>query len=318
MFLLNNMKLLIQIPCYNEEKTLQMVIKDLPVKIDGIDIIEYLIINDGSTDKTVEIANNIGVHHIVNIPRNKGLANAFKVGIAESLKIGADIIVNTDGDNQYNGQDIEKLVGPILKGEADIVIGARPIDDIQHFSWTKKKLQRVGTWVVKSISKTDIIDATSGFRAYSRKAALEINVFNKYTYTLETIIQAGMKDMSIISVPVRVNNQLRQSRLMKSIPEYIKKSAITLIRIFILYKPLKFFFSIATVIFAVGSIIGFRFLYYFFLGSGNGHIQSLIFSSILLISAFNTYLIGIISDLLAKNRVILEEIQANLRSKNKE
>ena len=312
------MKLLIQIPCYNEEKTLQMVIKDLPVKIDGIDIIEYLIINDGSTDKTVEIANNIGVHHIVNIPRNKGLANAFKVGIAESLKIGADIIVNTDGDNQYNGQDIEKLVGPILKGEADIVIGARPIDDIQHFSWTKKKLQRVGTWVVKSISKTDIIDATSGFRAYSRKAALEINVFNKYTYTLETIIQAGMKDMSIISVPVRVNNQLRQSRLMKSIPEYIKKSAITLIRIFILYKPLKFFFSIATVIFAVGSIIGFRFLYYFFLGSGNGHIQSLIFSSILLISAFNTYLIGIISDLLAKNRVILEEIQANLRSKNKE
>ena len=307
------MKLIIQIPCYNEAETLEVALNDLPKQIDGIDEIEYLIINDGSKDNTVEVAKNWGVHYVVNFKCNKGLAKGFMAGLGACLRQGADIIVNTDADNQYCGADIEKLVRPILDGKADIVIGERPIDDTEHFSPLKKKLQHIGSWTVRVASKTDVPDAPSGFRAYSRQAALKMNVVNEYTYTLETIVQAGRNKMAITSVPIRTNPELRKSRLFNSMFGYIKKSMLTIIRAFMMYKPLRFFTIIGSVIFLIGLILGIRFLVFVFMGESGGHIQSLILASTLLLLGFQTFISGLQADLIASNRKLLEDIQERVR-----
>ena len=300
------MKLIIQIPCYNEAETLEVALNDLPKQIDGIDEIEYLIINDGSKDNTVEVAKNWGVHYVVNFKCNKGLAKGFMAGLDACLRQGADIIVNTDADNQYCGADIEKLVRPILDGKADIVIGERPIDDTEHFSPLKKKLQHIGSWTVRVASKTDVPDAPSGFRAYSRQAALKMNVVNEYTYTLETIVQAGRNKMAITSVPIRTNPELRKSRLFNSMFGYIKKA-------FMMYKPLRFFTIIGSTIFLIGLILGIRFLVFVFMGESGGHIQSLILASTLLLLGFQTFISGLQADLIASNRKLLEDIQERVR-----
>ena len=307
------MKLIIQIPCYNEAETLEVALNDLPKQIDGIDEIEYLIINDGSKDNTVEVAKNWGVHYVVNFKCNKGLAKGFMAGLDACLRQGADIIVNTDADNQYCGADIEKLVRPILDGKADIVIGERPINDTEHFSPLKKKLQHIGSWTVRVASKTDVPDAPSGFRAYSRQAALKMNVVNEYTYTLETIVQAGRNKMAITSVPIRTNPELRKSRLFNSMFGYIKKSMLTIIRAFMMYKPLRFFTIIGSTIFLIGLILGIRFLVFVFMGESGGHIQSLILASTLLLLGFQTFISGLQADLIASNRKLLEDIQERVR-----
>lgn len=307
------MKLIIQIPCLNEAETLEIALNDLPKHIDGIDEIEYLIINDGSVDNTVEVAKNWGVHHIVSFKRNKGLAKGFMAGIDACLKNGADIIVNTDADNQYCGEDIEKLVRPILDGKADIVIGERPIDDTEHFSPLKKKLQHFGSYIVRKASKTDIPDAPSGFRAFSREAAMHINVMNNYTYTLETIVQAGRSSWAITSVPIRTNGELRKSRLFHSMGAYVKRSMITIIRAYMMYRPLTFFSVLGLIPFTGGFLIGVRFLIYWLKGSGSGHIQSLIFASTLMLLGFMTFIVGLQADVIANNRKILEDIQYRIR-----
>lgn len=307
------MKLIIQIPCYNEEKTLEVALNDLPRHIDGIDEIEYLIINDGSKDKTVEVALNWGVHHVVSFTQNKGLAKGFMAGLDACLQYGADIIVNTDADDQYCGEDIEKLVRPILDGQADIVIGERPIDQTEHFSPLKKKLQHLGSWVVRKASNTDIPDAPSGFRAFSREAALHINVINEYTYTLETIVQAGHNKMAIISVPVRTNAELRPSRLFSSMYSYIKKSMLTIIRAYLMYKPLRFFTFMGMIPFCIGLVLGIRYVVFICIGLAGGHVQSLILASTLMLLGAMCWMIGIQADLIAANRKILEEIQYRIR-----
>lgn len=301
------MKLIIQIPCFNEEETLPCTVKDLPKEIDGIDEIEYLIINDGSTDQTVAVARELGLHHIVSFPNNRGLARGFMAGIDACLKLGADIIVNTDGDNQYKAEFIEELIQPILKNEADVVVGDRQIDKIAHFSFMKKKLQKIGSGVVRMASGCNVIDTTSGFRAYSRDAAMRLNVVSEYSYTLETIIDVGRKKMAIKCVPVRVNDPTRKSRLFKSIPSYISKSASTIIRTYTMYKPLKVFLSIGFVFFMVGFAIGLRFLYFVHLGQGAGNIQSLILAAILIIIAVQLAAFGILSDAIAAIRKINDE-----------
>lgn len=307
------MKLIIQIPCYNEAETLEIALNDLPKHIDGIDVIEYLIINDGSSDNTVEVAKNWGVHYIVNFKNNKGLARGFMAGLDACLRNGADIIVNTDADNQYCGADIEKLVRPILNGEAGMVIGERPIDQTEHFSPLKKKLQHLGSWVVRKASKTNIPDAPSGFRAYSRHTAMRLNVVNEYTYTLETIVQAGRQKMAIKSVPIRTNAELRPSRLFSSMFGYIKKSVVTIGRALMMYKPLRVFLSIATVFGLLGVILSVRYLCFFFTGSGAGHVQSLILASMSIIIAVLCAVIGLLADVISANRKLLEEIQFKLR-----
>ncbi len=307
------MKLIIQIPCYNEEKTLPITLKELPRHVPGFDKVEWLIIDDGSTDKTVEIAKAFGVDHIIRHPKNLGLAKVFMTGLDACLRLGADVIVNTDADNQYCADDIPKLVKPILDGKAEMVIGVRPIEKIKHFSTTKKFLSKIGSWVVRIASRTNISDAPSGFRAISKEAALRLNVFNEYTYTLETIIQAGQKNMAVASVPIRVNKELRPSRLIKSIPSYIKRSIITIIRIFVVYRPFRFFFTIGSILFGFGFLLGLRFLYYYFTGNGSGHIQSVILAGVLLGMGFQTILVAFLADLLAVNRKLLEEVQYRLR-----
>lgn len=307
------MKLIIQIPCYNEEKTLPLTFADLPKQIDGIDEIEYLIINDGSKDKTVEVAKKLGINHIVSFKQNKGLARGFMAGIDACLRLGADIIVNTDADNQYCGYDIENLVRPILNNEADIVIGERPIDTTEHFSWKKKKFQRLGSWVVRMASSTDIPDAPSGFRAYSREVAMKLNVINEYTYTLETIIQAGRNKAAMKSVPIRTNAETRKSRLFGSMWGYIKRSASTIIRSFMMYKPLKFFGAIGSIIFILGFALGIRYLIFLFRDSNTGHVQSLILAAILMMIGFQTIVTGLQADLIAANRRIMEDIQFRVR-----
>jgi glycosyltransferase involved in cell wall biosynthesis len=307
------MKLIIQIPCYNEENTLVKTYADLPRQIGGIDTIEYLIINDGSTDRTIAIAKELGIHHIVNFKNNKGLAQGFMAGIDACLRLGAGIIVNTDADNQYCGADIEKLVRPILDGKADIVIGERPIDKTEHFSAAKKKFQRIGSWVVRIASKTDIPDAPSGFRAYSREAALRINVINEYTHTLETIIQAGHNKMAITSIPIRTNPETRKSRLFKSMWAYINRSASVILRSFMMYKPLKFFSIIGIILFLPGSAFVIRFLVYFFLGQSDGHIQSLVLSIALMIIGVQCGIAGLQADLVAANRKLLEDVQYRVK-----
>jgi glycosyltransferase involved in cell wall biosynthesis len=308
------MKLIIQIPCYNESKSLPIALADLPKSIPGIDRIEILVINDGSADDTVEVARRNGVHHVVGFRTNQGLARAFMLGIHSCLQRGADIIVNTDADNQYCGADIAKLVQPIVDGRADLVIGARPISEIQHFSPVKKLLQKFGSWAVRRVSGTSVADAPSGFRAISRETALALNVFSNYTYTLETIIQAGQKNMSVVSVPIRVNGELRPSRLVRSIPSYVRRSIFTMFRIFIVYQPLRFFVTIGLFPFTLGLAIGLRFLYYIAFRQGEGHVQSLILAAVLLIMGFLTFLLAIISDLLSVNRKLLEELQRHQRA----
>ncbi len=307
------MKLIIQIPCYNEAETLEIALNDLPHQIEGIDTIEYLIINDGSRDNTVEVARKWGVHYVVNFTKNKGLAKGFMAGIDACLKNGADIIVNTDADNQYCGEDIEKLVRPILNGETDIVIGERPIDQTEHFSPLKKKLQHFGSWVVRKASKANIPDAPSGFRAYSREAAMCLNVTNEYTYTLETIVQAGREKIPMMSVPIRTNGELRPSRLFHSMFGYVKKSMLTIIRAYIMYKPLKFFTILGSVPFLIGFGIGVRFLVYMYTGQSDGHVQSLILASTLLMLGFMTYVVGFQADTIAANRKILEDVQYHVK-----
>lgn len=307
------MKLIIQIPCYNEAETLEVALNDLPKHIDGIDEIEYLIINDGSKDNTVEVAMNWGVNYVVSFTRNKGLAKGFMAGIEACLEHGADIIVNTDADNQYCGEDIETIVRPILEGRADIVIGERPIDQTAHFSPLKKKLQHFGSWVVRKASHTDIPDAPSGFRAYSREAALRINVVNEYTYTLETIVQAGRTRMAIMSVPIRTNAELRPSRLFSSMFGYVKKSMVTIIRAYVMYKPLRFFTYLGLIPFICGVGIGMRYIVLICMGVAKGHIQSLILASMLILLGVMCEVIGVLADVIAANRKILEDIQYNVR-----
>lgn len=307
------MKLIIQIPCYNEAETLHVAYNHLPKHIDGIDEIETLIINDGSKDNTVAEARRLGVDHIVSFKRNKGLARGFMAGLDACLHLGADIIVNTDADDQYYGPDIEKLVRPIVNRETDIVIGERPIDDTEHFSWRKKKFQHLGSWVVRVASNSDIPDAPSGFRAYSREAALRMNVTNEYTYTLETIIQAGRNKIAMTSVPIRTNPELRESRLFKSMGAYMKRSATVIVRSFIMYKPLFFFTIIGTIFELLGLALGIRYLYYFFTAGGSGHVQSLLLAVTLLMIGVQTLFMGFQADMISQNRKLLEDIQYRVR-----
>jgi glycosyltransferase involved in cell wall biosynthesis len=303
------MKLIIQIPCFNEEETLSITLEALPRHVPGFDVVEWLIIDDGSEDNTVGVAKQFGVDHVVRHTGNKGLAKAFMSGLDACLELGADVIVNTDADNQYNADDIPALTLPILENRAELVVGARPISTIEHFSIAKKVLQKIGSWVVRVASNTDIPDAPSGFRAISRNAAQRLMVFNDYTYTLETIIQAGQKNMAIISVPIRVNEDLRPSKLVKSIPSYIKRSIITIIRIFIIYRPFSFFGTLGAALFGAGFLVGMRFLLKYFGGEGDGHVQSLILASVLMGMGFQTLLIAFVADLLAANRKIMEDVR---------
>ena len=302
-------KLIIQIPCYNESETLAVALAELPRSVPGFDRVEWLIIDDGSTDNTAEVARANGVDHIVRHPGNRGLAHAFMTGINACLRLGADVIVNTDADNQYVAADIPLLTEPVLQDRADMVIGARPISEIEHFSPAKKLLQKLGSWVVRVTSKTDVADAPSGFRAISRTAAQQFVVFNNYTYTLETIIQAGRKNMRVESVPIRVNGDLRPSRLVKSIPSYIKRSIFTIVRIFVVYQPARFFGTIAGVLLLAGFLIGLRFLYHYFTGDGSGRVQSLILAGALLTMGFQSVLVAFLADVIAANRRLLEDIR---------
>lgn len=307
------MKLIIQIPCLNEAGTLAIALQALPRQVPGFDAVEWLIIDDGSSDDTVRVAQENGVDHIVRHTRNQGLARGFMTGLDACLRLGADVIVNTDADNQYNAQDIPLLTAPIVAGTADIVVGARPIETIAHFSPLKKLLQKLGSWVVRVASNTDIPDAPSGFRAIGRMAAQRLVVFNDYTYTLETIIQAGQKNMAITSVPIRVNGDLRPSRLVKSISSYIKRSIVTILRIFIIYQPFKFFISIGSILFGLGFLIGLRFLWRYFHGEGSGNVQSLILAGVLLGMGFQTFLVAFLADLLAANRKLMEDMRFELK-----
>jgi len=307
------LKLIIQIPCYNEEKTLPATVADLPRKIDGIDTIEYLIVNDGSKDRTVEVAREVGVHHIVSFKANRGLARAFETGIDACLRLGADIIVNTDADNQYNGADIEKLIEPILQSKAEIVVGERPIDKTEHFSKTKKRMQKFGSLIVRIASGVKIPDAPSGFRALSREAALRSNVINEYTYTLETIIQAGRNRIPITSVPVRTNPETRESRLIKSMTTYIKRSALVIIRSFMMYRPLKFFSIVGGIVSAVGLAFIIRWLILSSFGQSGGNVQSLILATMMIIIGVQFIVAGLQADVFAANRKILEDVQYRVR-----
>ena len=307
------MKLIIQIPCFNEAETLEVTLNDLPKHIDGIDEIEYLIIDDGSHDNTAEVAKKWGVHYVVRFRRNKGLAKGFMAGLDACLKNGADIIVNTDADNQYCGADIETLVRPILDKKAHIVIGERPIDDTEHFTPLKKKLQHFGSWVVRKASKTTIPDAPSGFRAYSREAAMRINVINDYTYTLETIVQSGREKMAVMSVPIRTNPELRESQLFHSMWGYIKKSMLTIVRTYLMYRPLYFFFMLGSILALVGVGFFVRYFVFFCSGEGGGHLQSLILASTLLIVGFQTIVVGLLGDVISANRKILQDVQYHVR-----
>lgn len=302
------MKLIVQIPCLNEEETLPATVADIPRAIPGVDVVELLIIDDGSTDKTVDIARELGVQHIVRFTQNRGLAAAFATGLDACLKLGADIIVNTDGDNQYAGSDIPNLIAPILAGQADIVIGNRETDTIAHFSPTKKRLQKLGSWVVRQASDTDIPDTTSGFRAYSRDAALRINVTTDYSYTLETIIQAGKQHLAVGHVPVGTNPKLRDSRLFGSTWSYLSRSAATIMRIYTMYEPLRVFVTAGVLLLLGGLALSLRYLYFVYLGEGTGHVQSVIVAAVLFIAGFQVIMIGLMADLIAINRRLSEDI----------
>ena len=311
-------RLIIQIPCFNEEETLPITLQELPRSVDGFDQVLWLIIDDGSTDNTVMVAKQNGADHIIRVGGNRGLANAFRTGIAECLRLGADVIVNTDADNQYQAADIPKLTGPIVAGEAEIVIGTRPITTTEHFSFRKKVLQKLGSWVVRIASGTQVADAPSGFRAFSREAAMRLNVFGDYTYTLETIIQAGWQRMRIISVPIRTNQDLRPSRLLKSITMYVRASAVTIVRSFVAYRPFHFFGFSGLFSMFCGFLISLRFLYFFVTDGGSGHIQSLILASVFLSSGFLLLVIALLADLISINRKLLEKIDQRIHSLEKQ
>jgi len=305
-------KLIIQVPAYNEEDSLRQALESLPRKVEGFDCVEWLLIDDGSRDRSVAVARAAGVDHIVSLPHNQGLARAFMAGLEASLRLGADVIVNTDADNQYDASCIHDLVRPIIRGDALIVVGERPISQIAQFSLLKRVLQRLGSAVVKIASSTSVPDAPSGFRAIHKEAALRLYVFNDYTYTLETIIQAGRKGMPIASVPVRVNPVTRPSRLIRSTPSYVGRSILTILRIFVLYKPFRFFVLLGTLVLLPGIALGVRFLMAYAAGQGDGHVQSLILAAILVVTAAIIYVSGIITDLISANRVLLEDVRTRL------
>jgi glycosyltransferase involved in cell wall biosynthesis len=308
------MKLIIQIPCYNEEQTLPQTIQDLPDALPGVDQIEWLVIDDGSTDRTATVARSLGVQHVRRLRCNQGLAQAFLTGLEAALQLGADIIVNTDADNQYRGEDVERLIAPILAGNADIVVGDRGVATIAHFSPLKRWLQRLGSWVVQQAAGTNTRDATSGFRAMTREAALRTLILSEYSYTLETLIQAGARQMAVEYVPVRTNPQTRTSRLIRSLPQYLVQSALTILRTYTLYRALRVFLGLGGIMIAVGVLVGLRFVYFFITSNGAaGHVQSLILAAILLIVGFQVCLIGLIADLIGFNRKILEEILYRMR-----
>ena len=309
------MKLIIQIPCLNEEETLPDTLRDLPKSLNGIDTIEVLIIDDGSTDRTKEVAKKNGVNHVLSLTNNKGLAKAFMFGMNHALKLGADIIVNTDADNQYFGGDIVKLIQPILNKKVDIVIGNRQVETIRHFSPLKIFLQKLGSWTVRQLSGTTIPDATSGFRAYSREAALQMNVISDFTYTVETIISAGKKHIAIAHTPIRTNKKLRESRLFSSIQVYLRRTLVTMLKVYSMYQPLKLFTIAGGTTFLIGFVVGCRYLFFFFQGQTEGHIQSLIFSAIMLIVGFQIIMMGISAELISVNRQLLEDIQLRIKKK---
>jgi len=301
-------KLIIQIPCYNEEQTLPLTVADLPTSLPGVDAIEYLIIDDGSRDRTVEVAQGLGVHHIIRHLHNRGLAAAFQTGIEAALAAGADIIVNTDGDNQYAGADIGKLVEPILAAQADIVVGDRGVAAHAEFSPLKRFLQRLGSWVVEQAAGVPIPDSTSGFRAFSREAALRLTVLSEYTYTLETLIQAGARRMKVVYVPIRTNVQTRKSRLIRNVPSFLILSAATILRFYTMYRPLRVFMMAGGILISFALVLGVRFLVFYVQGNGAGHVQSLILAAILSITGFQVGLIGLIADSVSMNRRMLEEM----------
>jgi glycosyltransferase involved in cell wall biosynthesis len=309
------MRLFVQIPCLNEETTLASVIRDIPRRIEGVEEIKVLIIDDGSSDNTAEVAYGEGADYVVRLPYTQGLARAFALGINHCLELGADIIVNTDGDHQYKGKDIPHLIQPILDGKADIVIGDRQVSRLSHFSFIKRLLQKLGSRTVSVLSNMSIPDATSGFRAYSREAALRLNVFSKFTYTVETIIQAGKNQTVVTYIPIQVNGPTRSSRLFSSIPTYLKRSIATILRIYTLYEPLRTLFYIGGSIFFLGMVGLLRFLYFWFVGEGEGHVQSLIISAVLTIIGFQVWVLGIVADLISVNRRLSEEILYRMKKR---
>lgn len=306
-------KLIIQLPCFNEEEHIASTLRDLPRAIPGVGEIEVLVVDDGSTDRTAEIARVSGADYIVRVPNNRGLARAFRAGLDAAVQLGADIVVNTDGDNQYCARDIERLIAPVLDGTADMVVGDRDPRNLQHFSHGKRLLQHYGSWVVRTLSNTEIPDTTSGFRALSRAAALRLNVISDFTYTLETIIQAGKKKLPVTHVPVRTNPERRGSKLFTSTWHYVKRSAATMLRIYALYEPLKIFSYLGGSLMLFGILIGLRFLYFYFTGFGGGHLQSLMLTVLLIIIGFQTVLIGLVADLIGANRSLIEDILFRIR-----
>ena len=306
------MKLVVQIPCLNEEETLPAALKAIPRKIEGIDQVLVLVIDDGSTDRTREVALANGADHVVRFTRHKGLANGFMAGLDASLKLGADIIVNTDADNQYPASDIPRLIGPILRGEADMTIGDRQVSEVAHFSWMKQRLQVLGSWVVRKVSGTDVPDTTSGFRALSREAALRINIVSEFTYTLESIIQAGKKRLAIAHLPIAAS-ETRPSRLFGSTTEYVKRSVATILRIYAMYEPFKVFMILGGVLFSAGAALGLRYAYFWWQGDIRGHLQSAILSVLLLILGFQTLQWGLMADLIASNRKLIEDVLYRVR-----
>jgi glycosyltransferase involved in cell wall biosynthesis len=307
------MKLIVQIPCFNEAEHLPATLADLPRSIEGFDAVEWLVIDDGSTDATVEVARAHGVDHVVRLTNNKGLAAGFQAGLDACLKLGADVIVNTDADNQYYGGDIGKLVGPILKGDADMVVGDRETDTIEHFSPLKKRLQRLGSSVVRRASGTNVPDTTSGFRAYNREAALQMQVVSKFTYTLETIIQAGRMTVAVDHVPIRTNEQTRESRLFPSMWAYVRRNAVSIFRVYALYEPLRVFMMAAALVAVPAAIIWARFLFFYFSGEGEGNVQSLILGSTLMIIAVQLVALGVVADILAANRTLQQRTLERVR-----
>jgi glycosyltransferase involved in cell wall biosynthesis len=307
------MKLIIQIPCFNEGDHLPDTVAALPRSINGVDLIEYLVIDDGSKDDTSQVARNLGVHHIVRHRTNRGLAAAFRSGLEQALREGADIIVNTDADNQYDGRDIAALVGPILSGEADIVVGDRGVSNNAHFGPIKRRLQRLGSATVQRLSRTQIPDAVSGFRAISREAALRINITSDFSYTTEMLIQAGRKRMAVVSVPIRTNGAVRPSRLFRSIPHFIVNTAATMLRAWAMYNPLRAFVSAGIFAFIIGLIPMIRFLWFYFNEDGGGHIQSLVIGAVLMILGVIAIMLGALADLIGRNRNLMEQTLERVR-----
>ena len=306
-------KLIIQIPCLNESATLPETLNDLPKNIPGIDIIEILVIDDGSTDNTASVAREHGVHHVIRFKRNRGLAAAFAAGLDACLKHGADFIVNTDADNQYSGADVAKLLEPLVGGHADVTIGDRNISSLKHLPIIRRILQRLGSWVVRQVSSTNVPDSTSGFRAYTREAALSMTFVSEFSYTLESIIQTGKKRLAIAHVLIDTNPKTRESRLFKSVASYVKKSAATIIRVYAMYEPLKIFTYIGIVFFGAGFAISLRFLYFYLNNAGQGHLQSLILSAVLMIVGFQVLLIGLVADVISGNRKLIEDLVYRVR-----